>query len=114
MITKKRFVSIIDKIKETYGFVEYVNNYKFTGGYYVDYFPRTCDEDLCHLLEEAFDVDDDVISWFCYEIDFGEKYGEDGFRNYVDGDEWPIRNAEELYDYLVMIQELKEENNRKA
>ena len=60
-----------------------------------------------HMLEHMFEVEDEWISWWCWETDYGrdEKMttvydGEDEERNKV-----VLDSAEKLYDFLVKCME---------
>lgn len=103
--SKERFVQAINAMKEARDFVDRINevgSYKnFTDGYYVDFNPRICDEELCRSLEAMFDDKYETIEWFVFDLDYGALYKEG--TNLVDGEEYPIRTAEDLYDYLTMM-----------
>ena len=103
--SKERFCAAIESIRRANAFLRAVNKAgsarNFSNGYHVDFFPEMCDEELCYALQAMFDDKYETIVWFCSEINYGEDYPAGG--NNVDGKEWPLRNAEELYDYLVYM-----------
>lgn len=61
---------------------------------------------VVYLLERMFDTD--MISYFIYELDYGEKYKKgcvlDENMNEID-----LSTAEKLYDYLIKSLESEEE-----
>ena len=70
----------------------------------MEFVPPNCSKVLSKALEAMFDDMCETVTWFCFELDFGRKYGEDmGYSNFVDGVEWPLRNVDELYDYLIYM-----------
>lgn len=105
MISKEKFVEIINRLK---GYTELQNKIN-------DLFRDNIDNkemdfvnagSICighesvvvYLLENMFDTD--MISYFIYELDYGEKYKEgcvlDENMNEID-----LSTAEKMYDYLV-------------
>ena len=86
-------------------YIDEMNNlgsrYTNSTGYYVEYFPPNTNSELINCLEAMYNDTTSVIDWFCYEIEFGKLYGKDGYKNYLDNKEFPIRNEEELYNYLI-------------
>ncbi len=104
--TKEKFVEAIDSIEKANNFITAVNkaghSSNFNDGSYVDFWPPICDYELCDSLEAMFDDKRNTIHWFCEDIDFGRKY-ESGSNVLSDGTEFPIRNAGDLYEYLVTV-----------
>ena len=106
MITKKEFVDIINRLKETDDFVNMVNNKarELRDAIESDFF-NACGLSISHestvvkLLEDIFN-DYDTISWWLYELDYGRNfemaYLIDENKNEID-----VSSAEKLYDYLV-------------
>ena len=105
MISKEKFVEIINRLK---GYTELQNKIN-------DLFRDNIDNkemdfvnagSICighesvvvYLLEKIFDTD--MISYFIYELDYGEKYKAgcvlDENMNEID-----LSTAEKMYDYLV-------------
>lgn len=113
MISKEKFVEIINRLK----------NYNELQNKINDLFKDNIDNkemdfmnarSICighesvvvYLLERMFDTD--MISYFIYELDYGEKYKEgcvlDENMNEID-----LSTAEKMYDYLVKSLESEEE-----
>ena len=105
MITKERFIQIIKRLENYNKLQEQINSL----------FAECIDNkenDFCnagsicighesvvvYLLERMFDTD--MISYFIYELDYGEKYKKgcvlDENMNEID-----LSTAEKMYDYLV-------------
>lgn len=112
MISKKEFVEIIERLK----------NYNDLQDKIDDLFKNNIDNkemdfmnagSICighesvvvYLLERMFDTD--MISYFIYELDYGEKYKAgcvlDENMNEID-----LSTAEKMYDYLVKSLESEE------
>mgnify|MGYP005781527585 CR=1 FL=1 len=53
---------------------------------------------VVYLLEKMFDTD--MISYFIYELDYGEKYRA-GYVLDENGNEIDLSTAEKLYDFLI-------------
>ena len=104
LLNKEAFLSAIDSMKEAIRFDDAINEAgrQFSDGYYVDWCPQNCVFKLADTLEAMFDDKLEVISWFCFELNFGKYYGGE-FKNVVDGEEYPLNTAEDLYDYLIMM-----------
>lgn len=113
MISKEKFVEIINRLK---GYTELQNKIN-------DLFRDNIDNkemdfvnagSICighesvvvYLLENMFDTD--MISYWIYELEYGEKYKEgcvlDENMNEID-----LSTAEKMYDYLVKSLESEEE-----
>ena len=103
ILSKDEFCRIINKLHQMQNFWDAVNDAgrKFDEGFYVEWYPPQIEVELCDTLSRMFMDDSDAVYWFCYEIGFGERY-EDG-DNMMDGKEYPLRDPEELYDYLVEV-----------
>ena len=105
MITKERFVGIINRLENYNKLQEQINSL-------FDECIETKESDFCnagsicighesvvvYLLERMFDTD--MISYFIYELDYGKKYKAgcvlDENMNEID-----LSTPEKLYDYLV-------------
>lgn len=55
---------------------------------------------LTGLLKELYNDENDWISYYCWEIDFGDKYKE-GCVTEQDGTPIPLKTPEDLYNILV-------------
>ena len=112
MISKEKFVEILNRLKNYYGLQDEIN----------DLFKENMDNkemdfvnagSICighesvvvYLLENMFDTD--IISYWIYELDYGEKYTKgcivDEELNEID-----LSTAEKLYDYLIKSLESEE------
>ena len=113
MISKEKFLEIINRLKSYNELQNKIN----------DLFKENIDNkemdfmnagSICvghesvvvYLLEKIFDTD--MISYFIYELDYGEKYKAgcvlDENMNEID-----LSTAEKMYDYLVKSLESEEE-----
>ena len=105
MITKERFVEIINRLE----------NYNKLQGRINDLFDKCIDNkesDFCNagsicighesvvveLLENMFDTD--MISYWIYELDYGRQY-KDGYVQDGTGNIIDLSTLEKLYDYLI-------------
>ena len=105
-LSKKEFIEIIDRLRESHDLVQRVNELFRESRENVEAdFCNGASLQISHesvvveLLEKLMhDVTDD-ISYFIYELDYGRKY-KPGYITYADGQEIDFRTAEKLYDYL--------------
>lgn len=111
---RERFIKVINRIREYAEFEKGLDNLskKMTGGYYIDWYPPTTDVELCEALEAMFDDTTEAVQWFCYELDFGRLYDGKEHMNFINGKEFPLRNAGELYDYLVIMKKLRDNEKK--
>lgn len=58
-----------------------------------------CEEIIIKLLEDSFN-DNDIISWWIYEMDFGKDADKKSL--FVDGKIMPIKTIRDLYNYLSL------------
>ena len=105
MISKEKFVEIINRLKKYNElqndinelFNESIDNKEmdFMNAWSICIGHESV---VVYLLEKIFDTD--MISYFIYELDYGEKYKEgcvlDENMNEID-----LSTAEKMYDYLV-------------
>ena len=105
MITKERFVEIINRL-ENYNKLQEKMNGLF------DECIDNKENDFCNagsicighesvvveLLENMFDTD--MISYWIYELDYGREY-KDGYVQDGEGNNIDISTLEKLYDYLI-------------
>ena len=105
MITKELFISAIDAIKQQFEHDDKCGEalkvlFSDGGGFY-DYYP------VLYALETVLknDLDDNgegsLIEYFIYELDFGKKWTKHSITE-KDGKPVKMRNAGELYDYLIL------------
>ena len=112
MISKDKFVEIINRLKN-YNDLQNKINDLFRDN--IDNkemdFMNACSICIGHesvvvyLLERMFDTD--MISYFIYELEYGEKY-EKGCVLDANMSEIDLSTAEKLYDYLVQDLESEE------
>ena len=105
MITKERFVQIINRLKNYNKLQEQINSL-------FDECIDNKENDFCNagsicighesvvveLLENMFNTD--MISYWIYELDYGREY-KDGYVQDREGKNIDISTAEKLYDYLI-------------
>ena len=113
MISKEKFVEIINRLKNYNELQNKINDlikdnidnkemdFMNAGSICIGH-----ESVVVYLLERMFDTD--MISYFIYELDYGEKYKEgcvlDENMNEID-----LSTAEKMYDYLVKSLESEEE-----
>lgn len=117
MISKEQFVTIINKMKAVDDFVNEVNDKsrqlrETLDDSFLDFFEGNSlfvahSDIVVQLLENMFN-DNDMISYWIYELNYGRKY-EDGCVQDCDGNNIDISTVEKLYDYLVGEMEEKNE-----
>ena len=109
MISKKEFVEIINKLKQVNDFVEETNNNarKLHDAIVSDFFNASSlmishEEIVVKLLTEIFNLqNDDTLTWWLYENDYGRKFKVGSFS--VNGVDIDLTTPEKLYDYLVEV-----------
>lgn len=106
MITKNEFVDIINKLKEVNDFVEETNERakKLNDAIISDFYNAMClsishENLVVKLLENIFD-DNEIISWWLYELDYGRKYF-GGCIQDENGKDIDLSSESKLYDYLI-------------
>ena len=113
MISKEKFVEIINRLKNYNELQDKIDNlfkdnienrerdFINAGSICIGH-----ESVVVYLLEKIFDTD--MISYFIYELDYGEKYKAgcvlDENMNEID-----LSTAEKMYDYLVQDIESEEE-----
>jgi hypothetical protein len=106
MIAKKEFVNIINKLKEVNDFVNETNERarKLNDAIISDFYNTQSlaishENIVVQLLENMF-MDNDIIGWWLYELDYGRNFKigivQDGEGNNID-----LSTAEKLYDFLI-------------
>lgn len=105
MISKQEFIETINKLKEVNDFVYDVNKKarKLDDAIISDFFNAASlsishENLVVRLLENMFN-DQDIISWWIYEVNYGRNTDmawveESGVKTY-------LYTAEDLYDYLI-------------
>lgn len=109
MITKQEFVDIINKLKEVDDFVKETNAKarNLNDAIISDFFNASSlsishENIVVKLLENMFN-DNDTISWWIYELDYGRKYRKGCIQD-GKGKNINISTPEKLYDYLTKEQ----------
>lgn len=64
---------------------------------------------VVHLLELLMHDTDDVISWWCWEADFGRK---ENFHIYIDDEPIDTSTPEQLYNFLMEINDVNNKSDR--
>lgn len=109
MISKEEFVKIIERLKETNDFVDETNEKarKLQDAIRSDFFNAMSlsishEEIAVQLLENMFN-DEDIISWWIYELDYGREYKKGCIQEEKEGKivNVDVSTAEKLYDYLI-------------
>lgn len=105
MISKKEFVSIIDKLRKVNDFVDETNaKARELDDAIISDFYNTMSLSISHenivvqLLENMFNYKE-IISWWLYELDYGRKYEEGCVTE--NGKIIDLSDAGKLYDYLI-------------
>lgn len=107
MITKKEFVDIIERLKETNDTVEKVNEIlRNTRNSIENDFMNASAMSISHesvvvkLLENMFNDKDEWISWWLYEQDYGRTISIDDAQD-EKGNNIDITTPEKFYDFLI-------------
>ena len=107
MITKTRFVEIINRLRGYYDlqskidslFKDSIENTEYdfmnAGSICVGH-----ESVVIELLTDIFKDVGEVISWWVYECDYGRSF-KIGYITEADGEEIDLSTAEKLYDYLI-------------
>lgn len=111
MISKKEFVDIINKLKEVNDFVDNTNDNarKLHDAIVSDFFNASSlmishETIVVQLLKNIFNLqDDDTLTWWLYEKDYGRKFKIGDFT--IDEVNIDLTTTEKLYDYLVEVWE---------
>ena len=110
MISKQKFIEIINTLKEVHDFVDATNTKarQLKDAINSDFFNASSlsishETIVVELLEKIFD-DGDTLSWWIYELDYGRKY-EKGCITEENGDFIDVSTPEKLYDYLIKVKE---------
>ena len=106
MITKNKFVEIIDRLREASDFVDETNDRarELNDGIISDFFNASSlsishESIVLELLENMFNADD-TLSWWLYDLNYGREYKE-GIIQDVNGRNIDLSTAEKLYDFLI-------------
>ena len=115
LISKKEFVEIIERLKNTDDTVNKVNKiFNSTIDSQISDFMNASSLMICHediavkLLEKIFD-DKEILSWWLYECNYGRDFKIGCLED--NGVKVDLTTAEKLYDYLV--KQLERKNNER-
>lgn len=101
MITKKEFCKIIDDLKRNDEFLDDICDVFKKHQREEQIYSTGLEDTIVNLLETIFnDNKTNWISYWIWELDFGEKYNE-GDVTKKDGTIIPLKTVEELYDFLI-------------
>ena len=100
IIEKDDFVEIINHLKEIDDYQEGLNNYLSKNGAEGYIYQPDNKVSVLILLKVMFDDEDDVISWFCCQSEYGKR-GSDEYLTDDSGSPVDLSTPELLYDYLV-------------
>ena len=109
MITKMKFVDIINKLKEVNDFVNETNDRarKLSDAVMSDFFNASSlsishEDIVIELLEDMFN-DNELIGWWIYELEYGTKFK---MGDLVDnGVKIDLSTPEKLYRYLKELKQ---------
>lgn len=104
MISKERFVKVVNFIKKMHKVEEDINdvfennNMEFNRFSFCEY-----ENELFELLSDCMNDKDDLICWWLYDTNCGDDVGEDNriWEDAETGEKIDLTTIEQLYDYLV-------------
>jgi hypothetical protein len=101
VVTYKDFCTYIRRIKAIFDFEsELAKLRKPTDKDEFTLFYPTMIDDVVDLLEMIMnDLENHWISYYIYDLNFGEKYKKGDVT--IDGDEYPLRNVKDLWELLL-------------
>ena len=101
VVTYKDFCTYLRRIKAIFDFEsELAKLSKPTDKDEFTLFYPTMIDDVVDLLEMIMnDLENHWISYFIYDLNFGEKYKKGDVT--IDGDEYPLRNVKDLWELLL-------------
>lgn len=112
MISKKKFVEIINRLKDYNDLQDKIQNlfrdnidnrehdFMNAGSICVSH-----ESIVVELLKDMFNVKDDLISWWLYECNYGRDFSLGDLED--NGVEIDLSTPEKLYDYLIKNMEVK-------
>lgn len=99
MITKENFIKYINRIKELREIEDEINLAGEKLGLFISFADH--EQLTMDILTDVFDdFADGWISYFVYELSFGDNWSEGKIRD-ENGEDIPLRNAGDLYDVLM-------------
>lgn len=106
--TKKEFIEIIDEIKKYRKKIDNIQIVLEENCEDALFFPPSLETVLVNTLELAFNDIDDMIGYFVYDLEFGEKWTVGTVLD-KDGNDIKLQTTEDLYDYLIETLEIVED-----
>ena len=112
MISKEKFVEIINRLKDYNDLQDKIQNlfrdnidnqemdFMNAGSICVSH-----ESIVVELLKDMFNVKDDLISWWLYECNYGRDFSLGDLED--NGVEIDLSTPEKLYDYLIKNMEVK-------
>lgn len=102
IISKELFIDCIKSMRDVWDYqresVKLINKYNpYSQTSFLDY--PSCDDELLILLTKIMNDCDGLISYFCYEIDFGREW-KVGCMTDIDGTDIPLGTIEDLWNEL--------------
>ncbi len=100
-LTKNEFIEIINELQKASTYQKEVELFFKKSGIVGFIYTPDCSDSVLRLLHILYAQQDkdNVISFFCNDLDYGKKYKE-GIVNENFGIEIPLKNSEDLYHYL--------------
>ena len=98
MISKNNFINYLAKLEKTNKIYDAINE----AGKELDMFEiYDCEYStvIIDILQEVFNDESEWITYFIYDLDFGEKWRKGCVTD--NGEDVPLRNAGDLYDLLT-------------
>ena len=101
MLTKKVFCDTIEFMKQRTSSIEELNKLfskEFEDSCFYPYFKW--EAQMRKVLSDSMCDRGDWVNYYCWELDFGEKW-EPGTVTEKDGTDIPMKTSEELYNFLL-------------
>ena len=98
-MTKEQFVEAINVIKEYHTKINNIQTVLEENCEDAVFWPPSLEDTLIRVLKYSFNDEADIIGYFIYELEFGDKWKP----GYIEdnGKDIKMQTPEELYDYLV-------------
>jgi hypothetical protein len=105
MIDKEKFIYIMNQLQETKRVENEVNRiYKSSSNITISNFNSSTisanDSIVIDLLNTMLNIEDELLEWWIYELDFGRKWTKNSLRDKNDKS-INVKTAEKLYDYIT-------------
>lgn len=101
MLSKEVFINVIEDVKRKCDYQSELNDFFRNHGADGYIFQPDCSETVLLLLENIFSDDvDHMISYYCFELDFGRNW-KPGTVTDPDGKDIKMETPEDLYAFLT-------------